>query len=270
MSDQPQLPPDDPDGWVRNVASHLPYPPAPNIARRVLQHLPDQDGVRVPGRPRRRNRRWIPVVAVAVVILLALLATPRVRAELGQLLRIGRIRIMLTTPSPVPSPQLTPSPQPTSIPDPLLDITGATTLQQAHAAVPFLMPSYPPQIGPPQRVFLQDFGGPVAVLVWLQPESKASRFSLHVLGPAVIAEKLLSMTSTITATTIDGHPAAWVQGPHMINFYRTTSGGNSQQGRSVTGNVLIWERDGLTYRLEGDLTFAEALRIATSTSEVLR
>jgi len=32
----------------------------------------------------------------------------------------------------------------------------------------------------------------------------------------------------------------------------------------VTSPVLIWQQDGITYRLEGDLTLDEARRIAES------
>jgi hypothetical protein len=41
----------------------------------------------------------------------------------------------------------------------------------------------------------------------------------------------------------------------------------SDQRRLVSGHVLIWEEDGLTYRLETDLSMEEAVAIAESLAE---
>jgi hypothetical protein len=133
MSDRPEQPADDRDAWIRATARHFRYPPAPNIARRVLQRLPDQDGALVPGRPRRRVR-WPAVLAVVAVIVLALLATPRVRAELRELLRIGRIRILLATPSPTPQAILSPTPRAT--PSPALRATLSPTPRATLSPTP--------------------------------------------------------------------------------------------------------------------------------------
>ena len=53
-----------------------------------------------------------------------------------------------------------------------------------------------------------------------------------------------------------------MEGNHLL-FMDTLQGG-SQVQLSVSGNVLAWEREGLTYRLEGDLSMEAARRIAES------
>jgi hypothetical protein len=40
--------------------------------------------------------------------------------------------------------------------------------------------------------------------------------------------------------------------------------GRTLFGRRLAGNVLLWERDGVTYRLEGDVPLRRALAIAES------
>jgi hypothetical protein len=40
--------------------------------------------------------------------------------------------------------------------------------------------------------------------------------------------------------------------------------GDLQYRRMIDGQVLIWEGDGITYRLETDLSLEEAIRIAES------
>ena len=53
----------------------------------------------------------------------------------------------------------------------------------------------------------------------------------------------------------------WIRGPHVVTFVPTPSGINNAISR-VSGNALVWQRGTLTLRLEGDLTEAQALRLA--------
>ena len=54
----------------------------------------------------------------------------------------------------------------------ILDLKGKTSLPAARARVdfPIRLPTYPPDLGSPDGVFLQDINGAVVVLVWLTPE----------------------------------------------------------------------------------------------------
>jgi hypothetical protein len=71
--------------------------------------------------------------------------------------------------------------------------------------------------------------------------------------------------TTVAATDIDGLPAYWLQGePHVI-YYDDPSVGAAPEEIRLVGNVLLWEADGLTLRLEvGDLDLARTLEIARS------
>ncbi len=282
---------------LRTTAQALRYPPTPDIAPGVTARL--RSDRRAPGTMQRRLTPRLRVALVVVALfVLSLLAVPDVRATLGSWLRIGAIEIVLPTPTPliVPTEQpimaptalprvATPVPaqQPQATPEPvrtatpvatptatplasLLDLTGETTLEQARERVrfPIKLPAYPDDLGPPDRVFLQDWDGDIVVLVWLQPgTSDRVRMSLHVMSFDAVGRKFADQFTLLEETAVHGERAVWVDGPHMLSVYTRRSG--SSTSRLVTGNVLVWTDDGITYRLEIDSSLDEAVRIAEST-----
>jgi hypothetical protein len=232
---------------VQNTARAFPYPPTPDLARRI-------DEWWLAARAQRAahlRRAW---VALAVLVLLAaLLAVPDVRASVLRILRIGAIEINLDNTSTLP---------PLVIPGaPGWALAGETTLEAARAAVdfPIRLPSYPPELGAPERVYLQDFSGPLVVLVWVDPHDPSrARLSLHILGPGVFAGK--GAPDSVVQTTVGGQPALWTDGPYLLVY----APGREEMLSLVTGHVLLWEQDRLTYRLETDLSLEEARHIAES------
>lgn len=63
-----------------------------------------------------------------------------------------------------------------------------------------------------------------------------------------------AVTETLEVTTVAGADAYWVPGRHEL----TVSGGEPV----TVDSVLLWFRDGITYRLESNLSEAEAVRLA--------
>ena len=123
------------EAQVRALARALPYPPTPDLARR-MRTTP------APARPIRRLA-W---VIVLLAILVSLLAVPPVRAALIEFFQIGGVRIYLAptptaTRSPstgTPAPTVTPRPTPTFLPS-LLNLAGETTLEEAEAKAGFTL-----------------------------------------------------------------------------------------------------------------------------------
>lgn len=270
------------EAYVEETAAAFAYPPTPDIAAAVREQLASK-------RPRRMPARRLAWAAVVLVIVVAsLLAVPQVRAGLLDALRIGAVRILLTdptaTPTSTPAPSLTAttaavrpgtatpdtprtlSPPATSpaTPTPLtsvLDLAGETTLAEAQAQVdlPIRLPAYPPDLGAPDRVFLQDMEGPALFLVWLEPEQPEQvRLTLHELGPGTFVSK--GPPAIVEETTVSGQRAVWTTGP----YYVKSRGGDYENKRLIEGHVLIWTDGQITYRLETDLTLDEAVRIAES------
>jgi hypothetical protein len=160
-------------------------------------------------------------------------------------------------------------PQPTPLPtvSGVLNMGGETTLEAARrlTGFPVRLPSYPANLGPPDRVFVRDLGGTAVILAWLEEDKPANvKMSLHLLATGVRGSKSVSSMSWVHNTTVRGHPAAWIDRPHVLEYYHLQGLPEYQIKRLVDGNVLVWVEDGLTYRLETPSTLAEALRIAQS------
>ena len=259
---------------LREEARTFPYPTTPDLRRAVGERLARRTasatGLRV-------------VIAVVIVALLlaALLAVPQVRASIIDILRLGAVRIVLVPPTstpparpptalpgvgltPVPVETLTPPATPLPSPTPLatvLDLAGETTLAAARSQVqyPIRLPTYPSDLGPPDRVYLQDVSEPAVVLVWLDKMHPGRvRLSLQMLGPGMFVEKIQPVA--LQQTTVNGLPAVWAQGPYLM---RQRNGDINIQ-RLIEGQVLIWQEGKLTYRLETDLSMQEAVKIAES------
>jgi len=254
------------DRWESNLkqaASALPYPPTPDIARAVTRRLAAGP------RPATARARLAWAIVIAIVVVAGLLAVPQVRAGLVEFLRIGGVRIFLVPPTATrapppstgtPAPTATPRPTPTFLPS-LLDLGGETTLESAQTRLGFSisLPAYPADLGQPDHVFLQDFGGPMVILVWLDPQQPAQvRLALHLLTCKECVTKLEPVT--IQTTSVKGQPAVWAEGPYLMQL----RSGDYDARRLIRGHVLIWSDDSLTYRLETDQPLDEALKIAES------
>lgn len=245
---------------LRAAAAQLPYPPTPELAGALRPP---------PARPAPPRLRLVARLALLLALLLAaLLAVPEVRAAALRLLQIGVVRVRVE-PAPAPPLAAPPAPSPTPLPPPRLpDLTGATTLDAAAASLPFaiLLPAYPPDLGPPAAVFVQEIGGPALVLVWADPADPArARLSLHALSSQAFAEKLIYAggTEVVTETSVGDAPALWVRGPHLLRTGPAEADRYTQL-RLVRGDTLIWTAGAVTYRLESGLPLEEARRVAES------
>jgi hypothetical protein len=54
----------------------------------------------------------------------------------------------------------------------------------------------------------------------------------------------------------------WIEGDAHVFVYRDAAGEIRSDEYRLAGNVLLWEREGLTFRLESALGKEQALRIA--------
>ncbi|MGE5221742.1 MAG: hypothetical protein ACM3PY_04850, partial [Omnitrophica WOR_2 bacterium] len=203
-----------------------------------------------------------------------------VRAAVIDFIQVGAIRIFLAVPStatpPAPTPALATVPafnSPAATPTPsvteaqpaplasLLDLGGETTLAEARAKANFTLklPAYPPGLGLPQHVYLQDLNGPVILMAWVNPKQPGKvRLVLQEFGPGTFAEKVAP--EEIQATTVNGNDAVWTTGPYLL----VSKDGQYLFQRLIEGHVLIWTEGDITYRLETAQTMDEARKIAAS------
>ncbi len=136
------------------------------------------------------------------------------------------------------------------------------TLEEAQKAVSYSiqLPSYPPDLGPPDRIFVQDAEGKMTILVWIDPQQPDQvLMSLHMIPPGSWAVDKFD-PAEVQETTVNGQSAIWAVGPYPLRLRNN----DIQYMRLIEGHVLIWKDHGLTYRLETDLSLEEAVRIAES------
>jgi hypothetical protein len=231
---------------IQGLAAGFRYPPTPDIAARLQQRR---------ARPARRPRlAW--AVAIVLVIAAGLLTVPAVRAAVVEIVKFGAVRIFLGGPTPTPLP-------PTGHLS-LSELPGETTLEAARASaeIPIRLPSYPSDLGPPDRVYLLNGFGGIVILVWEDPNyPDLARLALFEIPPGPIVNKLFP--ERIESASVAGRPAIWTTGDHFVELIMESR----QELVLVRGNVLIWSLEGVTYRLETTLSLEEALRIAESLEE---
>lgn len=261
---------------VQTLAQGFPYPPTPQIAMKVMAKLR--------ARTTQRHlvaRRWAWVIGIVIALFAGLMAVPPVRAAVLEFIQIGIVRIFLPPaeteipiiqPPPTAMPgaaipvTATPGPTASSALIPFLEqIAGETTLEEARQQVefPIPLPAYPADLGQPDRVFVQDAEGWMIVLVWLDPANPEHvRMSLHLIENSSWAINKFGPT-VIQETTVNGVQAIWAVGEYPLIMRNR----DIKFTRLIVGHVLIWADEGITYRLETDLSMEEAVRVAESLEE---
>ena len=260
---------------IRSLARGLDYPRTPDIAGSVMMRLSRERGDKGKGKAPFISRRLVWSLTIILVFLVSLMLIPSVRAAVIEFIQIGVVRIFRAEPTPLAPPNqelperiapVTATPIPTATSQPLIPIlekfAGEMTLEQAQKAVdyPILLPSYPHELGKPDRVFVQEAEGKMTILVWIDPKQPDQvLLSLHFIPTGSWAIEKVKPTS-IQETTVNGQRAVWAVGPYPIRY----SNGDIDFIRLIEGHVLIWADGKVTYRLETDLSLEEALKIAES------
>jgi hypothetical protein len=173
------------------------------------------------------------------------------------------------------------------VPTPESSQVGATlllgrpvTLDDAQAAVDFPV-RVPTAAGfnAPGEVYLldQDEGAMVSFVYPAAPELPASdetgvgALLTQFRGEADrgLIEKGLpgegARETQLEAVSVAGEPGFWISGaPHGFFLVCYDAGECGQERYRLAGNVLLWEQDGVTLRLESALTLENALAIAES------
>lgn len=245
-----------------SISKELDYPYTPDVAGSVMMRL------RTPTHPRFVSRPIAWSLTILLVFCASLMLIPSARAAILDFIQIGVVRIFRIGPTPVsPFNQSAPV---TATPDgtvgpliPILErLAGEMTLEEARQTLdyPLLLPSYPADLGQPDRIFVQDADGKMTILVWTDPQQPGEvLMSLHIIPPGSWAVKKINPT-LIQETAVNGQRAIWAIGPYPLQF----SNGDIDFVRLIEGHVLIWADGNMTYRLETDLSLDEALKVAES------
>lgn len=242
------------EALLRQAAQAAVYPTTPDLRRLVAARL-EQNTTAVYS----RGNRWLAGAAALVAALVVLMAVvPQVRAGLEEWLRIGVVRIQLggSQPEAADAPPATPPPDLVT----WQELEGETTLDAAADAVAFtlMLPTYPRGMGKPDRVFVQELGAPASIILWLAEDGLSVDLALFQFGSGAVVQKV--QPRTLREVTVRGRRGVWATGPYLV----VLGSGSVEIRRLTGGEVLIWEEDGITYRLETRAGLEEALRIAVS------
>lgn len=178
-----------------------------------------------------RRRRALVVSAVAAVALAAAFAVPDSRSAILRLFHLGGVTIerVQTLPAAEERP---------------LSAGLGKPVGDAGAAHDLGMPFVPGAHGT-----LYENGGFVSTLLAGPHPVLLSEF-----GSAYMVKKLAA-GSPVSVEIAAGLSGLWIEGVHVVLF-----AGASPR---LAGNTLLWEHDGITFRLEGHaLTEDDALRLA--------
>jgi hypothetical protein len=228
---------------LRALAADVAFPPTPSLADPVAARLEPRRAV---------ERRWFGRRRVALAIALALAvfaavlaASPGARSAFLEIFGIEGATVYRVEQTPDVSRfgPLVPG--------------EAVTLDEARRSVPFEV-LVPPSGGRPvERVFLDRVAGAVS-FVYCCPELILTEFR----GEAIpYVQKLAGPDVRIEHVTVDGAPGIWLEGAHAVVF-RDAHGIVREDELRLAENVLLWERGGVTYRLEGDIDRGGALDLA--------
>lgn len=248
-----------------------------DLGERLAYPRPTRLGDAVRARLREpRPRRWwdavrsprytfAPAVATLLLILvISLAAVPGVRAAADEFLRLRGIDIFRTTATPS-APAASPA----------LPFPGErVSLEEARRRAPFLRTPADARLGEPDHVYVdQTQAGDRVTLVYVSragmPVSRDAGVSAVVVAfrghvDESLFGKVAAPGTRIDEVTVGGGRGFWLEGtPHQF-FYRDAAGNPQPETLRLAGNTLLWEQDGVTFRLEAQLARDDALRIAAS------
>ena len=262
MADPRRLSDSELEALVRNVGSQYPYPPTPNLASTVRSRIDARPAARVVRLPIWRNPWRLALAAAVLLIVLgaAALINPVTRDAIAHFFHVRGV-VVTRVQSPLPTIQPATSPY----------LGVLSDLEQAQAAVAFKI-IVPSGLGPPDAVYLDTAipGGEVALAYKPRPGIPlvkqtgwglvVTEFRGDLAEQAIV--KQAGPGTRVDETTVDGDSAWWLQGePHIIVIEE--GGGNARpETLRLATNTLVWEHEGVTYRIEASISEADAKGIA--------
>jgi hypothetical protein len=220
--------------------------PSPGLTTAVLERVAALPTPAPPPPVWLRPRR---VAAVVAAVLLALLATPPVRAAVADWFGFGAVRVETGRPGPTSAP-----------PPPL--VTQDRSLTEAAAAVDFPV-WVPAELGVPDGVEVSPDRRRVS-MSWSTAADGVVR--LDQFG-AEVDYSVIKRTLDVDYTAVSGSDALWLERPHRLVLLEP-DGSRRRESARLAGHTLVWLDDDSTLRLEGDLSLERAVEIAESSVTV--
>lgn len=254
-----------------DLADRIAYPPSPDLTGRVR----DRIGARTvpPASIYRLLRPWPRAVAVLVAALLlaagVAAVTPASREAVAEWLNLPGVRFFAAPEPPAATSVL-------SEPDSMASLADGDrlSLDEARRRVPFTVRVPDPSlVGSPDQVYVAGGSATRRVTLLYRPRAglpEAGGTGVGLLLTQFQAEfapfvnKGLPAGAALQSITVGGDRGFWIEGTPHVLILRDRSGAIGEHRSRLAGNTLLWERDGITYRLESALSRDQAIRIAES------
>ena len=251
---------------LTSLASEVEFPPTPDLTARVVAAINTRgparrDAKAIRPQPAPQRRRLWPALATAAVVLFAaaMIAAPGARRAVADFLGIGGVRITVDEPPADPTP-----------PGSKLGLGERVTLAEAEARAAFPL-RFPTTLGPPDAVYVAEAEGFDQVTFAYDPAEGLPAAPGHQEGLLLAqfqgepegdyVKKLIFGDPAVDEVMVRGTRGIWVEGPHQIS-YIGPKGTLETDSTRLSAGALIWEEDGITYRLESDLSKREAVALA--------
>lgn len=250
---------DELEATLRDVGQRLAYPEPTRLADAVRARLRE---------PHPKTSGWrglVPALVTAAFLVVVVTAgLPAARATADELLRLRGIAIFRVPGAPSSAPTAD-----VAIPGERVTLAAA----QARASFRVRVPAVA-DLGAPDDVYLDvSAAGERVTLVYRErrgiPRSSVAGVSALVVEfRGVVDEQLFAKAvgpgTRIERVNVNGGRGYWMEGEPHLFFYRDASGAIRDETLRLAGNTLLWEQDGITLRLEANVTKDEALAIASS------
>lgn len=245
---------------LRELARHTTFPPTPEVPQTLLDRIHESPARGESGeRPRRRFptlRTSIAAATALFVIFSAILglSSPDARGAVAEWLGLPGISIIREEAAEEAAPLAED-----------FDLGEKKTLRQARTLAgpdsPVMMPR---GMGEPDEIYVEMPYGGFRTLAYrsrpgLPPLGNTDIGLLFTQIPGDIEGSYFSKNvpddTNLEEVKVNGGKAIWIPAPHNVSI-------NGERRR--TDNVLLWEKNGQTLRLEADVPKDEALEIARS------
>jgi hypothetical protein len=234
---------------LRELGNALELPAAPDLVDVVRARLGEEREPRI-----RMRRSLVLAIAALGLALAAAMAVPQARTAILEFLHIRGASVEKVQTLPA-----------VSVPNASLNLGERVSFEEASEAVSFEIAQ--PELtglGRPDSIFLDraTSGGQVFFL-WgteARPRVLLSEFRGD-LNRELIA-KQAGPGTTIEPVRVQEAPGFWVAGANHVVYYLDPDGQIQEETIRLSRNALLWERNDLTLRIEGDFKKDVALELA--------
>ncbi len=259
---------------LTRLGEEIVFPPTPDLAGRVSTRVRESPPPRVASRAMGAPRRilWLAAAAILAMLVGTLALFPEARTAIADRLGLRGVLIQWVEEMPTPAP----SPAGAA-----MGLGRSVTLDEARESVdfPILVPTLE-GFANPDEVYLLSRGDDamVSFVYGARPDLPSSEITgvgalltqFRGTTDRPFVEKGLrdddgALQTVLETISVGEGPGFWISGaPHTV-FLTCREGNDCREERyRLAANVLLWEQDGLTLRLESALSREESLAIAES------